>query len=380
MNAPSPSQPPPNRIPRGAVPSFGEEDPNRQRRFRPRGAVSPLRLGPTERSELEYLWHAYESDLGCRSLHASVGARLLRSPPNDAVQGLVVAELERSGRLTRQKLVDLVVLEGLATHYELRRAIDALVGKGRVVVDEGVLRLAVPARSGRSRSERWAAEDADLEAYCQTIAVKDHELPSHADVEPWTSRGARLTLAALAAIRPLQALVLRRFYGERDPSARYDAFGELAPLVEFTARVRTERARRIEAAVDVMLERAIAEAGKTQRDWELELAAKQRVLDRARRENLRWRTAKTLADLGKAAQGRHNVECVKPNVFDSVETERLIRRGVESVVTVASVLRELLDTPKRDGRSALVKQVSEQAERILIDACCAYRAARRTGR
>jgi hypothetical protein len=69
--------------------------------------------------------------------------------------------------------------------------------------------------------------------------------------------------------------------------------------------------------------------------------------------------------------------CAPVRAKTTVEAERLIRCGVQSTVTVGVILRELFDTPKRDGRSALVKQVAEHAEKILIDARCAYRGARR---
>lgn len=363
-----------------AVPrhTFGKDKENRDLRSKAR--VSSLRLGPVDRADLEYLWHAYEADLGRRSIHGSVTARLLRSPPNDTARALVLAELGRSGRVTRQKLKEIVVGEGLATGYELRRAIDALIGMGQVETHEGVLALAIaPGVRGRlpTREERWAAEDAELEASCQMIAVKDNEAPAHTDVKPWTSGSARRTLAALMAIRPSQAIALRRFYGERDPSARYDAFGELAPLADLTARVRAERAWRIEEQALVRLEHAIAEAGKTQRDWELELGRTDGELDRAHREDQRWHTART-RELSEKAERAHELQQRRvPAAFLWSDVDRAIRRGLVREITASSVLHELLDTPKSPGRAAFVTEVKTQAEEILIQACTAYREARR---
>lgn len=405
MNAPSPSSHSPtkwnerstaDRASSRQATTFGEDKATRDLRETKR--VASLRLGVKEREELEYLWHNYESDLGRRSIHGSVTAHLMRGPPL-GIEEFVILELERtdatSARFeilrtpTRAELVRILVLEQTAqypggppaTKYEVTCAVDAMIGRGRIVVNEDrTLRLvADPSKPSRTREERWAAKDAELEAFCTQLACKDDEVTIHVDREPMLPDGVARALAALAAIRPMQALALRKFYGERDPAARYDVreWGELAPLAEMTERVRYERARRIEDQAIERLESAVDDAEKTQRDWELELGRKGREVDRARREVGRWRTAPTRDALAKAEREYEAQQRSKPGHFQWVDVECGIRRGLAREVTATSVLRELLDTPKNPARKAFVKDVEHQAEQILIEACCAYRAERK---
>lgn len=72
--------------------------------------------------------------------------------------------------------------EGVATRYELAVAIDALLERGKVVIDGGLLTL--PKRGelrmrlslasvGRTREDRWRRADEELERYCQTMEVSE---------------------------------------------------------------------------------------------------------------------------------------------------------------------------------------------------------------
>jgi hypothetical protein len=56
-------------------------------------------LGGQERepSELTYLWHDYDAQLGVRSIQGAIENRLLTAPPRDDARPDIVAELERAG-------------------------------------------------------------------------------------------------------------------------------------------------------------------------------------------------------------------------------------------------------------------------------------------
>ena len=91
------------------------------------------RLSPAEREELEYLWGSYSADMGIRSVHGAIEDRLRRSPPRDEARRAVLDELERAGgRAPEGKILRIVVADGGFTRYEVRRAIQLLELHGKV--------------------------------------------------------------------------------------------------------------------------------------------------------------------------------------------------------------------------------------------------------
>ncbi len=279
-----------------------------------------LRLTAKEREELEYLWRGYAAELGCRSLHGAIQDKLLRSPPRDNVRRLVVDELERAGgRAPEGAILRLLALDG-STRYETRRAIRDLVAGGKVerepidpigCNDKGELtdaarestghllrlvarprgaltmRLAlarVPLSPEEARRRRWQAQDDALESLHHTLVCGD-AVSVVADVDVADSKLARTTGATLAALRAIDArhaLVLRRVYGDRDPSARDTVFGkELAPLVTLTRcvesrRIEAETLARHKVAASAIL-RAMLDSAPTSKEqkmrWSLQRAA-----------------------------------------------------------------------------------------------------------
>lgn len=90
------------------------------------------RLTDWEADDLRYLWQGYEADLGVRSAHGMIERHiLLMAPPRD-VQRPVLEELLRAGgRAPEGRIARLVVLDGLATRCEIRKAIEYLTRVGK---------------------------------------------------------------------------------------------------------------------------------------------------------------------------------------------------------------------------------------------------------
>ena len=239
-------------------------------------AKQSLRLSAKEIECLEYLWRGYASELGCKSLHGATENRLLRSPPKNTARPLVLAELERAGgRAPEGAVLRILAAEG-CTRYETRQAIHWLLQGGAIertpvdpmVVDKDgkltkgahestahELRLAappavrlalvrVPVPPEERQRRRWQSQDDALEAWHQTLVCGDSaEAPVMTELaDSKLRRTVPATLAALRAIAPVHALVLRKTYGDVDPSARAGVFGrELAPIATMTRVVEHRR-------------------------------------------------------------------------------------------------------------------------------------------
>jgi hypothetical protein len=424
-----------------------------------------LRLTPKEIELLEYLWRGYASELGCKSLHGATENRLLRSPPKNTARPLVLAELERAGgRAPEGGVLRILVAEG-CTRYETRQAIHWLVQGGaieRTPVDPVTLdkdgkltkgahestghelrlatppaiRLAlvrVPVPPEERQRRRWQSQDDALEAWHQTLVCGDSaEAPVMVELaESKLRRTVPATLAALRAIDPVHALVLRRVYGDVDPSARVGVFGrELAPIATLTRAVQGRRAEMAEGAATERLEGAKQAAVRQEFAWlERAIAADEAIaiasarlvlrsaslrthpsrvacMERSRpkakeakdrrealllaaptrADHLRELVVRGQKDLAATLQARGEVEKTKPARFEAAGAEGQIRAGAICEIAASEVLRTVLDNAPQGkdakarwgiARSAFVAKVRAEAEQLLIAASAAYRAARR---
>lgn len=257
-----------------------------------RHGVPTGRLTAAERGELEYLWLQYDSDLGARSVHGAIEDRLRRDSPK-ALAGPITDLLRVAGGRTQLRLlVRALRREFQATRHEVDCSIGGLVkakrvaleGGGRAALewlaadgepldhqgkdadrgrfDETFVRL-LPTVAGvrATREQRWREQDEEIERGWRMIA--DQETVLEPATTPNIAIGpvhqARLALDRLATVGRRHAVVLRAVYGQRSPSARYDVFGELAPLIEWT--------RTVAKMVEDLVERELARVGPGRRRW-----------------------------------------------------------------------------------------------------------------
>jgi hypothetical protein len=249
------------------------------------------RLDEREKSELLLLWSGNESALGCRSSHASVVDRLLRAPPRDGrlIEEALELELGKHGRggYARDRLVDLLADEDVATRHELRRTMRGMAGKGTVEYFVGVQtrekrrrRETVEMLTGHERrdtggknkpeteevevgmvrlvqradrrvppavppAERWARADAALEAWCQTLACSE-STASHGSRLPPRAPPGRVdgVQRALRRLPATERRVIEKAYGTGAGARWLDVWGdeEIARIAPMTATV--ERARK----------------------------------------------------------------------------------------------------------------------------------------
>jgi len=207
------------------------------------------RLSEYEAEDLRYVWAGVSADMGVRSPHASLEARLLMAPPRD-VEAPILEELARLGDWVCEGfLLRLVTMETSTSvprgvPGELRRALQQLVRSGRVERRDWPL-PDVPPRAERSnrdqqriedytgfevrravvtaarlvpmtREERWAAEDADLERAWQTIPCKEsqHATGDYEPPENVQMRRVDRARKTLARLNELDRKVLAAVYGE----------------------------------------------------------------------------------------------------------------------------------------------------------------------
>ena len=243
--------------------------------------VKGRRLTEPEIAELQDYWIGYAAQMGFRSAHGAVEARLLRSPPSKQTNQRVIAALELcGGQCPETKLMrDIVesasnVLEVGLQRHEVKEAIRALSDRGildrvpthdpdgkRAGTDLRLRhrksqrpRTAAPATDGPPMSARermWAAQDHELWRMWNEIPVKDQggkyrEPPDHFGPP---SLG-RQVAAAIEAMSDEGALVLRAAYGT-PPSAYGDAYG--AGLGHVAAMTPAVRKARQEAAGEAAL-------------------------------------------------------------------------------------------------------------------------------
>ncbi len=367
---------------RGAVSTHEDRDP------RKRSRSSPQRLTWSERAELETLWGGYEAAIGMRSLHGATESVLLKSPPSD-VRKIVMAEMDRlSGHAERDGLVRAIAEEREATAYEARRAIGSLIGSGHLVAavsevkrrrwnaeterfeeytaDAEFVHLArrlkrdPPPRT--TREERWAAADEEIERECRGG-------PSCKDDDYETQAPAMVGTGPVGSERAVRGLplslqrVLRRLYGNTPPPPYALVLGdEVARAAEFTPIVARRRKLLVEHLVASQVAAMQAAAKEHQRTCEQARAA-------------------------VAAGGRIPVKLrEQARTGPMVVDETAIHQRIDHAVTAADALRWALeDAPSdpaarakwRGEREAFIKRVRVEAEKIIVDACRSYRAARR---
>lgn len=115
------------------------------------------RLTEYEAEDLRYLWAGFSVDIGMRSSHGALEARLLLAPPRE-IGRPILEELERRADWVAEGLVlRIVTLEGWGVPGELRRALR------RLVRDGAVERRAVPLPDVKPPAERTNAEQLRLD-------------------------------------------------------------------------------------------------------------------------------------------------------------------------------------------------------------------------
>jgi hypothetical protein len=228
------------------------------------------RLLPSERAELEYLWNGYESDLGARSVHGAIEDRLRRSSPK-ALAGPIVDLLRVAGGRTPLKLlVRALRTEQQATRYEVTGALGGLVAAKRVAVEGGGSRavdwihhdgpgdldhvvvrlLPTVANEKTTREARWREQDAELEReWRQMVCADDAAHVTETTVSASTSK-AESALRWLSAVGQVHARVLYLVHGPKTPNARYDIWGDTAPLAPLTTTVAKVRSVLVATALE----------------------------------------------------------------------------------------------------------------------------------
>lgn len=228
------------------------------RRERASNAREAPRLTGAERADLDELWGIAYAALGVRSAHGAVQDRMRRSPPRDQVRNSVIDELKRAGgRAPEGRVYRILIEEGVATRYEIKRAIQLLgwndkVTRVPVEMPKGnmdqkdlppqlthaqnewtgfELRLFVRERGdismrlalatvSKSREERWREQDDALERECHMIHCGDD--PSFApgdEPELHGERRAKMDRAtrSLAKMEPLLVKVLKAMFVDARP-------------------------------------------------------------------------------------------------------------------------------------------------------------------
>jgi hypothetical protein len=280
------------RVPKGAVQSCENRS---QRKASKR---SSLRLTESEVAELQELWSGYASQIGLRSVHGAVEARMLRSPPREHARRYVIVELQRcGGRCPETKLMHTLiedfdkVLDVGLQRYEVRRAIRHLIARGRIervevprdngpttydlrIAHGQIIRLALASvpTSTNERESRWQAQDEALRLMWSTLEVtEDAPCPWNYEHGP-TSKGhlGRSLATALESMTRESVAVLRAAYGT-GYNAHSDLFGGLLGFVApMTPSVLQERERRALAL-------AASRRSKTRSDADLYAMALRRV-------------------------------------------------------------------------------------------------------
>jgi hypothetical protein len=207
---------------------------------------------------------------------AALEAARLRCPPRERpVWKLVVEELRRHrGRMAIDDLVRVIAdKEQLATPYEVRRAIRGMRGAGhlngfvqpvsivRAVFDaDGKLRREVvpdvPTEvvelvdAGERRrpepltpEQRWAREDAELEAFCQGHVPCRETRSARREPDDLTLSFFSPQRTVMTRLFGRDRVVLERVYGPYRDAPRRDVFGEVAPIIELTESVTKLRAK-----------------------------------------------------------------------------------------------------------------------------------------
>lgn len=255
------------------------------------------RLSAEEHGDLLLLWGGYDAAIGCRSAFGAILDAALRAPPRERpIWRLVTAELDRrGGRMPLDKLVTILADEGMATAHEVRRALRAMQGIGRitksvqdepervtridpatgeyvsftVVIPTEVVRLervpGAPPPPELTREERWRREDEEVRALCEGVVPchetrscrRDSGLPAGGGGSP-PANDVRLPFG-------LDRCVLERVYGTSHHPPYRDVFGGAeAAVVEYTEAAAEERARlgvpSVAEAIRLVLDGAPADA------------------------------------------------------------------------------------------------------------------------
>jgi len=234
------------------------------------------RLSAEEHGDLLLLWGGYEAAIGgCRSASGAILDAALRAPPRERpVWNLVCAELERrGGRVPLEKLVAILADEGMATAHEVRRALRAMQGVGRitkyvqdepervdrwdpvageyisvnVMVPTEVVRMerlaGTPPPSELAPEERWRREDDALRAFCEGV-VPCHETRSCRSDGGVPARGGAPPANDVRLPRGIDRCILERVYGTSHHPAYRDVLGgPEAAVVEYTEAAEEERVR-----------------------------------------------------------------------------------------------------------------------------------------
>jgi hypothetical protein len=250
------------------------------------------KLDDGERGELLFLWSGFDAALGCRSIQGAIYDRLLRSPPHTgmALQDAVEQELIKHGKdgAPRDELLRILIAENVgATSREarmvLRQLADANPPRIELYVAERTTKK--PCRCGRlatgvtpamqacvcgagkeekiptemvrlvsmrnrrvptpvERADRWAREDAALEAFAHQLACSESDnvpngrLPVHVPKE-----ATEAVRAAMRRLMPQDREVIERVYG---PMTTPPWAGQLSPEAARLAPLcpSVEKARR----------------------------------------------------------------------------------------------------------------------------------------
>jgi hypothetical protein len=195
--------------------------------------------------DLGTLWGMRDSSIGMRSVHGAVQAQLLRAPPRDDVRRTLVEELERAGgRAPEGAILRIVAAEkGLATTYEIRRAVDMLAAHGRLE------RLRVePPKSPSETKEKDGAPPRGIENIRMPLPVDRLTTAQR----QWTGFDLRLTRAT----EPLPDDLEEIADGERGVRQRGDLTMRLAlRAAKDPMAARRERWRRQDEALEAECQR-----------------------------------------------------------------------------------------------------------------------------
>lgn len=329
------------------------------------------RLDERERSELLLLWGGHEGALGCRSAQGAIVDRLLRAPPRDGrlIVDAIERELGRHGRggYARDRLVNLLADEDVATRYEIRRALRGMVGAGVVEFfkareerekrrkREATYGMLTGPEQRETLSGQAVSREAPAKAEREVVDVEMARLVARPDrripeaVTP-AERWRRADEALEASWHVIGCSESSNSGGSRLPPAAAGGYGD-APL---------RALRRLPAACRRVIERAYA-------------------------------SALVPPHAGAWADAGPEVARIAP-LTASVERARLelVRRQstpasratVDRSIFAADALRAMLDQQPEEAlerirwkaeREAFVTRVRKEAEKMLADAVDAYR-------